>query len=106
MDFNDFLVNFANQFKDTDASEIQADTEYQELEEWSSLTALSLMALAKTKYGKTINGRDVRRCKTVEELYNFIATKCWFDNGDLRGIIPIDDIWHLLKQYRITCLKR
>ena len=30
MDFNDFLVNFANQFKDTDASEIQADTEYQE----------------------------------------------------------------------------
>lgn len=75
MDFNDFLVNFANQFKDTDASEIQADTEYQELEEWSSLTALSLMALAKTKYGKTISGRDVRRCKTVEELYNLIATK-------------------------------
>ena len=33
------------------------------------------MTLAKTKYGKTINGRDVRRCKTVEELYNLIATK-------------------------------
>ena len=75
MDFNDFLVNFANLFKDTDASEIQTETEYQELEEWSSLTALSLMALAKTTYGKTITGREVRRCKTVEELYKLIASK-------------------------------
>ena len=75
MDFKDFLVNFANLFKDTDASEIQEDTEYQELEEWSSLTALSLMALAKTTYGKTISGREVRRCKTVEELYKLIASK-------------------------------
>ena len=75
MDFKDFLVNFANLFKDTDASEIQEDTEYQELEEWSSLTALSLMALAKTTYGKTISGREVRRCKTVEELYKLITSK-------------------------------
>jgi len=75
MEIKEFIENFANQFDDTDASEIQADTEYQELEEWSSLTAMSIIALAKTQYGKTITGREVRSCKTVEELFNLIASK-------------------------------
>ena len=75
MDINDFLENFANQFEDTDATEIKKDTIYQELEEWSSLTAMSLIALAKAEYGKTITGREVRSCKTVEDLFNLIASK-------------------------------
>lgn len=75
MELNDFIEKFTDQFDDTDPSEIQADTEYQELDEWSSLTAMSLIALAKAEYGKTITGREVRSCKTVEELFNLIASK-------------------------------
>ena len=75
MELQEFIKNFADQFDDTDASEIKADTEYQELDEWSSLTAMSLIALAKAEYGKTITGREVRSCKTVEELFNLIASK-------------------------------
>lgn len=75
MKLEEFIEIFANQFDDTDASEIQASTEYQELEEWSSLTAMSMIAMAKTQYGKTITGREVRSCKTVEDLFNLIASK-------------------------------
>lgn len=75
MELKEFIVSFANQLDDTDLSEIQADTEYQELDEWSSITAMSLIALAKTQYGKTITGREVRSCKTVEELFNLINSK-------------------------------
>ena len=75
MELKEFIEKFADQFEDTDASEIQANTEYQELDEWSSLTAMSLIALAKTQYGKTITGREVRSCKTVEDLFNLIASK-------------------------------
>lgn len=75
MELKEFIENFANQFDDVEASDIQADTEYQELEEWSSLTAMSLIAMSKTIYGKTITGREVRSCKTVEDLYNLIASK-------------------------------
>lgn len=75
MELNVFIEKFADQFDDTDPSEIKADTEYQELDEWSSLTAMSLIALAKAEYGKTITGREVRSCKTVEELFNLIASK-------------------------------
>ena len=75
MELNEFIEKFAGQFDDTDPSDIQADTVYQELDEWSSLTAMSLIALAKAEYGKTITGREVRSCKTVEELFNLIASK-------------------------------
>lgn len=72
MELNDFIDNLAEQFDDTDVSEIQADTVFQELDEWSSLTAMSIIAMVKTQYGKTITGRDVRRCSTVEDLFNLV----------------------------------
>ena len=75
MELNEFIKNFADQFDDTDASEITADTEYQELDEWSSLTAMGIIALAKTEYGKTITGREIRYTKTVKDLFDLIASK-------------------------------
>ena len=75
MELNDFIKNFADQLDDTDASEITAETEFQELDEWSSLTAMSIIALAKTEYGKTITGREIRYAKTVKDLFDLIASK-------------------------------
>lgn len=75
MELNDFLLNFVEQFDDTDASEIKAETNFRELDEWSSLTALSVIAMAKTVYGKTITGAEIRTCNTVEELYNLVSSK-------------------------------
>ena len=45
MELNEFIENFAEQFDDTDASEIKADTVFKELDEWSSLVALSVIAM-------------------------------------------------------------
>ena len=73
MDLQDFITKFAQQFDDTDESEITVDTEFKELDEWSSLIALSVIALVKTEYGKTITGTQIRSCNTVKELYELIA---------------------------------
>lgn len=75
MELNEFVANFAEQFDDTDVSEIKADTVFHDLDEWSSLTGMSVMALAKTEYGKTITGADLRACVTVEDVFNLIANK-------------------------------
>ena len=75
MEINDFIEKVVDQFDDIDASEINANTAFQELEEWSSLTALSLIAMAKTEYGKTITGKELRECVTVEDVFNLIASK-------------------------------
>ena len=70
-----FVEDFANQFEDTDASEIQADTMFQELEEWSSLMVMAVIAMAKINYGKTITGSEIRHCNTVEDLYKLVEDK-------------------------------
>lgn len=75
MDINEFVKNFSNQFDDTEASEIQVDTKFHDLEEWSSLIAMSVIAMARTQYGKTITGKEIRECETVEDLFNLIASK-------------------------------
>ncbi len=75
MELNDFVANFAEQFDDTDASEITASTEFHDLDEWSSLTGMSVIAMAKTQYGKAITGAEIRSCDTVEDLFNLINNK-------------------------------
>ncbi len=75
MDLQNFIENFAEQFDDTDISEIKADTVFQELEEWSSLTALGVIAFVKTEYGKDIKGKEIRACNTVQELFDYIKAK-------------------------------
>lgn len=75
MELKDFLENFANQFDDTDASEIKAETKFKELDEWSSLIALSVIAMVDEEYDITIKGEDIRNSITVEDLFNAIKAK-------------------------------
>lgn len=73
MDINDFISKFAEQFDDTDAEEFTADCRFKDLDEWSSLSAMSIIAFIKAEYGKTITAREIRSCETIEQLYNHVA---------------------------------
>ena len=75
MNLEEFVNNFAEQFDDTDPSEIQANTAFHDLEEWSSLTGMSVIAMAKTIYGKSLTGSELRSCVTVEDLFKLLSSK-------------------------------
>ncbi len=75
MELKDFIANFADQFDDTDASLIKAETVFKELDEWSSLIALSVIAMVDEEYDITIKGDDIRNSNTVEDLFNSIKAK-------------------------------
>lgn len=75
MELKEFVANFADQFDDTDPEEIQVGTKFHDLEEWSSLTGMAVIALAKTAYGKTITGKELKECVTVEDVFNLIVSK-------------------------------
>ena len=75
MELDKFILDFANQFDETDISEIQAETHFHDLEEWSSVIGMCVMAMAKTEYGKTITGTEIKNCVTVEDLFNLIESK-------------------------------
>lgn len=75
MELKEFIENFAEQFDDTDASEIKAETVFKELGEWSSLIALSVIAMVDEEYDVTIKGDDIRNSNTVEDLFNAVKAK-------------------------------
>lgn len=73
MDINTFIDNFASQFDDTSADQIKPDTVFRDLEEWSSLIALSIIAMADEEYGVTLKGDDIRNAKTIQDVFNRIV---------------------------------
>lgn len=75
MELKDFVAKFAEQFEDTDPSEIKASTKFHDLDEWSSLIGLALIAFVKTEYGRTITGKEIRNCQTVEDLFKLVSSK-------------------------------
>ena len=75
MELKEFVENFAEQFDDTDASEIQADTEYRELDEWTSLTALSIIAMIDEEYDVQLKADEMRKTQTIQELFDLVKSK-------------------------------
>lgn len=75
MELNEFVKNFAEQFEETDASEITAGTEYKNLDEWSSLIALSIIAMVDEEYDVALKGDDIRNTVTIEDLYNLVKSR-------------------------------
>ena len=75
MTLDEFVKAFADEFDDTPAEEFKADTEFKALDEWSSLTALSIIAMVDDQLDKSITGADIRASKTIEDLYNLANSK-------------------------------
>ena len=75
MEMKDFIESFGAQFDDTDLSTIEADTVIKEIDEWSSLTALSVIAMCDEEYGVTIKGEDIQKAITVEDLFNVVKSR-------------------------------
>ena len=75
MELKDFIQNFADQFDDTETSVFTPETKFKELEEWSSLTALSVIAMIDEEYDVKIKGDDVRNSQTINDLYEIVKSR-------------------------------
>ena len=75
MTLDEFVEAFAAEFEETPVDQFKADTEFKTLEDWSSLTALSIIAMVDENMEKVITGADIRASKTVEDLYNLAQSK-------------------------------
>lgn len=75
MEIEEFVNNFASQFEDTDASEFHAEKNFREIEEWSSLSALSIMAMVDEHYKVKLSGEDIRKSSTIMDLFEIVKQK-------------------------------
>jgi acyl carrier protein len=75
MELQEFIKNFANQFEETDSSVFTKDTVFKNLDEWSSLLALSIIAMVDEEYGVALKGDDIRSADTLEDLFEIVKSK-------------------------------
>ncbi len=75
MEIKDFIANFAAQFDDTEESVFTAETKFRELDEWSSLLALSIIAMVDEEYDVQLKGDEMRSANTIQELFDLVESK-------------------------------
>lgn len=70
----EFIDKFIDAVEIENPSNVTADTKFRDLDEWSSLSTLSVIALADEEYGVELNPEVFRKAQTVEDLFNAIQS--------------------------------
>lgn len=72
MNVNEFVKNFANQFEETDFAVFSPETKFRELDEWSSLIALSVIEMLDEEYGIQIENKDFKNLETIADIVDYV----------------------------------
>ena len=75
MEINEFIKNFADQFDETELEEFKPETEYRDLDEWSSLNGLAILNMIDKKYGVKITASEIKETTTIEDVFNLVSSK-------------------------------
>lgn len=75
LELTTFIQNFEELFDEIEQGSITKDTIIRDLDEWSSLIALTLIAMADENYDIKLSGDDIRTSQTVEDIYQKIVAK-------------------------------
>lgn len=71
----EFVKLFSEQFDETDENQFAPNTEFRELDEWSSLIGLSIIAMIDEEFDVVLKAVDFRQATTIEDLYNIVISK-------------------------------
>ena len=81
MEIERFIDNFTELFDETDPATITATTRFKDLKEWSSLVALSVIAMIDEEYDVEFRGDDIRGSNTVQDLFNIVKKRVGWSFG-------------------------
>lgn len=75
MEIQEFINHFEDVFEETDLSTLKAETNFRDLDEWSSLIALSTMAMISDEYDVELTADEMRANNTFKELFDIVKAK-------------------------------
>lgn len=71
MKINDFIEKFAESVEIEDVESLDANTEFRQLDEWSSISVMLLIAFFDEEFGKEISEKEIKACTTLQDLFDF-----------------------------------
>lgn len=71
VDEKQFLKNFADQFDD-EPEGLSLETLFRDLDGWSSIVALSIMAMCAEEYDVILSANEMETANRVSDIYNVV----------------------------------
>lgn len=75
MEISIFIENFIEQFEDEPTCEVTAGTVFRDIDGWSSIVALSVMAMVDEEYDVQLTADEMRKANTIGDLFNTVSSK-------------------------------
>lgn len=72
MNIQDFIEKFAEAVEVDSAEDLNENTKFRELDEWSSLAVLSVIAMLDEEYDTQIENADFKKLQTISDIVQFI----------------------------------
>ena len=70
MEIKEFIEKFAEAIEVENVEALTAETEFHELDEWSSLSVMLAIAFFDEEFDKQVGEMEIRRAVTIQDLYN------------------------------------
>ena len=70
MEIKEFIELFANTIEVDDVQALSPETEFRELDEWSSLTYLMVIVFMDEQFGVQVEPSEFKKMRTIQDLYN------------------------------------
>lgn len=70
MEMKEFIEKFAEAVDIDDPSTLTPEMAFREVDEWSSMAVMMLIAMYEEEFGKEIFTSDIRKCNTIKDLYD------------------------------------
>lgn len=65
-------MQLISEILDVDITSINENTVLNDLDEWDSMSRLSVIVMMDDEFGKTISGSDVRNLKTIKDILDMM----------------------------------
>ncbi len=69
MEIKEFIEKLAEAIEIEDVEALTPDTEFKELDEWSSLSVMLIIAFFDEEFEKQIEEKDIHTAQTINDLY-------------------------------------
>jgi len=75
MSLQEFIEKLEIEFEELTPGTLTPETSFKDLDEWSSMHALIIIALIETDCDVTITGEDLSTIETVTQLYEMVTSR-------------------------------
>lgn len=75
MSIDEFVSKLEKEFDDVPAGTLKASTNYKQMEQWTSMHALIIIAFIDSEFDIIFKSDDLKNTETISDLYKLIEEK-------------------------------